>query len=43
VQSGAVDIKRIVTGRFGLDQAANAVQAPVQDPRHLKVVVTPQS
>ena len=43
VESGAVDINRIVTGRFALDQAADAVQAPVKDPRHLKVVVTPQS
>lgn len=43
VDSGAVDIARILTGRFTLDQAADAVQAPVQDPRHLKVVVTPQS
>ena len=43
VDSGAVNIDRIITGRFGLDQAADAVQAPVKDPRHLKVVVTPQS
>jgi L-iditol 2-dehydrogenase len=43
VESGAVHINRIVTGRFPLDQAADAVQAPVKDPRHLKVVVTPQS
>lgn len=43
VESGAVDIARIVTGRFPLDQAADAVQAPVNDPRHLKVVVLPQS
>lgn len=42
VESGAVNIERIVTGRFALDQAADAVQAPVKDPRHLKVVVTPQ-
>jgi L-iditol 2-dehydrogenase len=41
VASGAVDIDRIVTGRFGLDRAAEAVQAPVTDPTHLKVVVTP--
>jgi L-iditol 2-dehydrogenase len=43
VESGAVDINRIITGRYTLDQAADAVQAPVNDPRHLKVVVTPQS
>jgi L-iditol 2-dehydrogenase len=41
VASGAVDIDRIVTGRFDLDHAADAVQAPVTDPTHLKVVVTP--
>jgi len=39
--SGAVDIDRIVTGRFDLDHAADAVTAPVTDPTHLKVVVTP--
>ena len=39
--SGAVDLARIVTGRFDLDHAADAVQAPVADPTHLKVVVTP--
>ncbi|MET0967439.1 MAG: NAD(P)-dependent alcohol dehydrogenase [Nakamurella sp.] len=43
VDSGAVNIDRIITGRFPLDQAADAVQAPVRDPRHLKVVVVPQS
>lgn len=43
VESGAVDIARIVTGRFPLNRAADAVQAPVDDPRHLKVVVLPQS
>lgn len=41
--SGAVDITRIITGRFPLDRAAEAVQAPVADPRHLKVLVLPQS
>jgi len=41
VSSGAVDVERIMTGRFRLDQAAEAVQAPVKDPTHLKVVVTP--
>ncbi len=39
--AGAVDIGRIVTGRFPLDRAADAVQAPVTDPRHLKVLVLP--
>ena len=41
VDSGAVDIERIITGRFTLDDTAEALQAPVIDPRHLKVVVTP--
>ena len=41
VDSGAVNIDRIVTGRFTLGQAADAVQAPVKNPQHLKVVVTP--
>lgn len=41
--SGAVDITRIITGRFPLEQAAQAVQAPVTDPRHLKVLVLPQA
>jgi L-iditol 2-dehydrogenase len=41
VASGAVDIDRIVTGRFDLERAAEAVQAPTTDPTHLKVVVTP--
>ena len=41
--TGIIDINRIITGRFPLDQAAQAVQAPVTDPRHLKVLVLPQS
>jgi L-iditol 2-dehydrogenase len=41
VDSGAVDIERVITGRFALDDTAEALQAPVIDPRHLKVVVTP--
>jgi len=41
VETGAVDIERIITGRFDLDDTAEALQAPVIDPRHLKVVVTP--
>jgi L-iditol 2-dehydrogenase len=40
--SGAVDITRIITGRFPIERAAEAVQAPVTDPRHLKVLVLPQ-
>ena len=41
--AGAVDITRLITGRFPLDEAARAVRAPVEDPRHLKVLVLPQS
>ena len=41
VESGAVDIERVITGRFNLDDTAQALRAPVTDPRHLKVVVTP--
>jgi len=41
VETGAVDIERVITGRFNLDDTAEALQAPVIDPRHLKVVVTP--
>ena len=49
VASGAVDIDRIVTGRFGLDRASDAVQAPLTDPtpsqgrRHPVVPYVPQS
>jgi L-iditol 2-dehydrogenase len=41
VESGAVDIERVITGRFALADTAKALQAPVLDPSHLKVVVTP--
>jgi L-iditol 2-dehydrogenase len=41
--SGTVDIRRIITGRFPLEEAALAVRATVTDPRHLKVLVLPQS
>lgn len=39
--SGRVDLAAILTGRFPLDQAADALRAPGRDPRHLKVVVRP--
>ncbi len=39
--SGRVDLAGILTGRFPLDQAADALRAPGRDPRHLKVVVRP--
>ncbi|MFJ5226574.1 NAD(P)-dependent alcohol dehydrogenase [Streptomyces sp. NPDC088400] len=38
---GRVDLARVLTGRFPLDDAADALRAPVKDPSHLKVVVRP--
>jgi L-iditol 2-dehydrogenase len=43
VASGAVDIEHVITGRFPLDGTAEAIRAPGEDPRHLKVVVMPGS
>ena len=39
--SGAIDLARIITGRFPLERAAEAVEAPILDRSHLKVLVTP--
>lgn len=39
--SGAVDLDSLVTGRFGLDQVAEALQASKTDPHCLKPVVYP--
>jgi L-iditol 2-dehydrogenase len=39
--SGRVDLAGILTGRFPLDQAEDALRAPGLDPRHLKVVIRP--
>jgi L-iditol 2-dehydrogenase len=39
--SGRVDLAGILTGRFSLGQAEDALRAPVLDPRHLKVVIRP--
>jgi L-iditol 2-dehydrogenase len=39
--SGQVDLAGILTGRFPLDQAEDALRAPGLDPRHLKVVIRP--
>lgn len=39
--SGAVDLDGLVTGRFGLDQVAEALQASKNDPHSLKPVVYP--
>ncbi|MER8002182.1 NAD(P)-dependent alcohol dehydrogenase [Streptomyces sp. NPDC095613] len=38
---GRVDLAGVLTGRFPLDRAADALRAPQQDPSHLKVVVRP--
>ncbi|WP_152360438.1 NAD(P)-dependent alcohol dehydrogenase [Microlunatus speluncae] len=39
--SGAVDLDSLVTGRFGLDQVADALRASKTDPHCLKPVVYP--
>ena len=39
--SGAVDLDSLVTGRFGLSQVADALQASKTDPHSLKPVVYP--
>ena len=39
--SGRVDLAGILTGRFPLERAADAIRAPGLDPRHLKVVIRP--
>ncbi|MGP3991301.1 NAD(P)-dependent alcohol dehydrogenase [Streptomyces sp. 3N207] len=36
-----VDLAAVLTGRFPLEQAAEALRAPAADPAHLKVVVRP--
>jgi L-iditol 2-dehydrogenase len=41
VAEGRVDLAGVLTGRFPLDRAAEALRAPGSDPRHLKVVVRP--
>lgn len=38
---GRVDLAAVVTGRFSLDDAADALRAPGRDPAHLKVVIRP--
>ncbi|GHB29254.1 sorbitol dehydrogenase [Streptomyces umbrinus] len=38
---GRVDLSSVLTGRFPLDRATDALRAPVTDPTHLKVVVRP--
>jgi L-iditol 2-dehydrogenase len=43
VAAGRVDLDRLVTGTFRLDQAAEALTAGRSDPSSVKVVVHPQS
>ncbi|WP_327657125.1 NAD(P)-dependent alcohol dehydrogenase [Streptomyces sp. NBC_00483] len=38
---GRVDLAAVLTGRFPLDRAADALRAPATDPTHLKVVIRP--
>ncbi|MFF1257464.1 MULTISPECIES: NAD(P)-dependent alcohol dehydrogenase [unclassified Streptomyces] len=38
---GSVDLAAVLTGRFPLDRAAEALRAPTLDPTHLKVVIRP--
>jgi L-iditol 2-dehydrogenase len=40
--AGRVDLDRLVTGTYGLDQAADALTAGRRDPQSVKVVVHPQ-
>jgi L-iditol 2-dehydrogenase len=42
VAAGRVDLDRLVTGTYGLDQAADALTAGRFDPELVKVVVHPQ-
>lgn len=41
VQRGAVDLAAVLTGRYPLDRAAEALRAPALDPHHLKVIIRP--
>jgi L-iditol 2-dehydrogenase len=43
VDAGRVDLDRLVTGTYRLDQAADALTAGRRDPRSLKAVVHPQT
>ena len=43
VESGAVDVDRLVTGRYGLGEAEDTLTATRRDPSSVKVVVRPQS
>jgi len=43
VASGRVDLDRLVTGTYGLEQAEDALTAGRRDPQSVKVVVHPQT
>ena len=43
VASGKVDVDRLVTGRYGLDDVEDALTAARRDPTSIKVVVRPQT
>jgi L-iditol 2-dehydrogenase len=43
VASGKVDVDRLVTGRYGLDDVEDALTAVRRDPSSIKVVVRPQT
>ncbi len=43
VAAGRIDLDRLVTGTYGLDQAADALTAGRRDPQSVKVVVHPQT
>jgi L-iditol 2-dehydrogenase len=43
VAAGRIDLDRLVTGTFRLDQAADALVAGRRDPQSVKVVVHPQT
>jgi L-iditol 2-dehydrogenase len=43
VAAGRIDLDRLVTGTYRLDQAADALVAGRRDPRSVKVVVHPQT
>jgi L-iditol 2-dehydrogenase len=43
VDAGRVDLDRLVTGSYRLDQAADALTAGRRDPRSLKAVIHPQT
>jgi len=43
VASGKVDVDRLVTGHYGLDDVEEALTAARRDPTSIKVVVRPET